>query len=471
MSEELKYKLYTNGDCIPEQTLFDYIDQRLSPKEQHAVEKHLLDCEMCSEALEGLSILKDRGRIGRINEAVRQKMSDTERKIVFFNYRIAMSVAAGLLLLVGGVFFFNQFTSKEMMSSDMAENKEEAPPPPSDLPLKDQETVNSVTALSQETVMDKEAESLKREKGSGDQLEAPIQNSVAEASGESKVTEAYYSALDDSKTVTDELKAEKKAPAAATPDEENSRLGFLSNTSTAPNTTVVITESTVTHDLDKQLLESPNKGNVAAGAAMERDANESYRKEEQKDAKQSVEKRANKNELISKGKKKEDEKTPTFFNVETANNQAKPAVEKEYKKDNVTTKTGDDREDIGAKIDQTVSEITVSADIAAKDVEEDGYSVVDEMPEYPGGLSELNKYITKDLPSPKESPISSKLYLGLTIDEDGKVSKSEIIKGIDPEFDKEVLRRANAMPKWKPGKLNGKTVKVKMNLPFNIHFK
>ena len=82
MSEELKYKLYTSGDCIPEKVLFDYIDEKLSPKEQHYVEKHLLDCDLCSDALEGLQLLRDRTRIQTINETILKKINQPERKIV-----------------------------------------------------------------------------------------------------------------------------------------------------------------------------------------------------------------------------------------------------------------------------------------------------------------------------------------------------------------------------------------------------
>ena len=66
MSDSLKHKIFIRTDCVSEQTMFDYIDKKLSAKESHSVEKHLLHCELCSDALEGLELTKTRTRIAAI---------------------------------------------------------------------------------------------------------------------------------------------------------------------------------------------------------------------------------------------------------------------------------------------------------------------------------------------------------------------------------------------------------------------
>ncbi|HLC82649.1 MAG TPA: zf-HC2 domain-containing protein, partial [Bacteroidia bacterium] len=149
MSNHLKHKIYSPGDCLSEKMLFDYIDNKLSQKERHVVEKHLLDCEMCSDALEGLEMVTDRNRISVIKDAINKKVTllDSARSdkkeavVVSFNYKMAFSIAATIALLIVGVFFFNKINLKEAtMSGDMAELKEtESPPPPPAPPLNEAE--------------------------------------------------------------------------------------------------------------------------------------------------------------------------------------------------------------------------------------------------------------------------------------------------------------------------------------------
>ena len=80
MSDSLKHIIFTETDCISEQTMFDYIDNKLSAKERHIVEKHMLDCELCSDAMEGLEIVRDRNRISIINKTVDELISPIEKK-------------------------------------------------------------------------------------------------------------------------------------------------------------------------------------------------------------------------------------------------------------------------------------------------------------------------------------------------------------------------------------------------------
>lgn len=486
MSNELKHKLHQPGNCLSEQTMFDYIDHKLSAKEQHLVEKHLLDCDLCSDALEGLSSLKNRGRIETINQTIRQKLSSTERRVVYFNYKIAVSVAAGILLLAGGVFFFDQFTSKEMMSSDMAklESKEaEAPPPPPAPPV--EQPASEATVIQEESA-GKDMIGLK--KTLNDDYIAPLEKSESESTGDKITATGSTTTLTvnvlDQETVTDELKSENKLNYTYTPDDK-SKLGFISSGATSP---VVNTEQEkkTEKDLDKQLFEN-TKQNMSGGVgAAERDANENLRRESISKAvetKKSDSYYRAKTDEYKKGKKKEEAPAPASENFNLANNQTKPQKELDNKnlEDIPKTSTSDDRKDGAAKAEQmeiqaafSTSDISVAKDQLEED---DSYSVVDEMPEYPGGGSALNHYIAKNFNytsttvDPETGLTSTKIYVQFIIDEQGKVSKARIIKGINPSLDKEALRIVNEMPAWKPGKLAGKIVKVKMHLPIKLEFK
>lgn len=101
------------------------------------------------------------------------------------------------------------------------------------------------------------------------------------------------------------------------------------------------------------------------------------------------------------------------------------------------------------------------------------YNQVDEMAEFPGGRSALLKFISKNYRMPEiveELGISFKIYLKFAILEDGSITEMKVERGMAdcPECDEEAIRLLKKMPKWKPGKLNGKTVKSWYHLPINI---
>ncbi|MEC5143711.1 zf-HC2 domain-containing protein [Chitinophaga sp. 212800010-3] len=62
MNEHFNDIFVTTG-CPSQQQLLDYVQGKLSPEEQHEVEMHLADCELCSDALEGLSAIKEKEKI------------------------------------------------------------------------------------------------------------------------------------------------------------------------------------------------------------------------------------------------------------------------------------------------------------------------------------------------------------------------------------------------------------------------
>jgi protein TonB len=97
------------------------------------------------------------------------------------------------------------------------------------------------------------------------------------------------------------------------------------------------------------------------------------------------------------------------------------------------------------------------------------YSVVDQMPQYPGGETEMFNFIHKNLRYPisaAESSIQGKVICKFIVEIDGTITKPEVILSLDPDFDKEALRVINLFPKFIPGKQNGKNVRVWYTIPF-----
>ncbi|MGL5787728.1 MAG: energy transducer TonB [Bacteroidales bacterium] len=99
------------------------------------------------------------------------------------------------------------------------------------------------------------------------------------------------------------------------------------------------------------------------------------------------------------------------------------------------------------------------------------FTVVEEMPQFPGGETALLQYLAKSVKYPviaQENGIQGRVICSFTINKDGKVVDPVVVRGVDPSLDKEAIRVINAMPAWKPGKQRGKPVRVKYTVPINF---
>jgi protein TonB len=102
---------------------------------------------------------------------------------------------------------------------------------------------------------------------------------------------------------------------------------------------------------------------------------------------------------------------------------------------------------------------------------EDVFTVVEQMPEFPGGQDAFNKFLNENLIYPKKAKkngIEGKVWVSFIVDKDGTIRNVELIKGIGFGCDEEVVRVVKLMPKWKPGTQSGKPVIVKFRFPINF---
>ena len=99
---------------------------------------------------------------------------------------------------------------------------------------------------------------------------------------------------------------------------------------------------------------------------------------------------------------------------------------------------------------------------------EEALQVCDQMPEFPGGMGECMKFLSKNIKYPveaMENDVQGRVVIQFTVKKDGSISDTKVAKSVDPLLDKEALRVINAMPKWKPGMHEGKAVNVKYTIP------
>ena len=100
------------------------------------------------------------------------------------------------------------------------------------------------------------------------------------------------------------------------------------------------------------------------------------------------------------------------------------------------------------------------------------YTMVQQMPQFPGGERELLAYIAKSIrypPQSAENGIQGKVFVRFVVSALGNVEGVEVIRSLDPYCDKEAVRVVAALPQWIPGKQNGRNVPVYYTLP--IFFK
>ena len=128
----------------------------------------------------------------------------------------------------------------------------------------------------------------------------------------------------------------------------------------------------------------------------------------------------------------------------------------------------------GPKLEHTVSVYEVRIEDMEKPSEapqKEGemiFQVVEEMPQFPGGMQEALNFLGTHVRYPvaaQEAKIEGRVIVGFVVGKDGSVSDIKVVRGINPELDAEAVRVVSMMPKWIPGKQRGKAVAVKYTMP------
>ena len=113
-------------------------------------------------------------------------------------------------------------------------------------------------------------------------------------------------------------------------------------------------------------------------------------------------------------------------------------------------------------------EITAESSVPKKVFTGKVYEIVEDMPAFPGGVTELMNYLSKNTHYPaatKRDGIQGRVVVSFIVEPDGSISNAKLVRRVDPSLDQEALRVVAEMPKWIPGKQNGAAVRVKYNVP------
>ncbi len=123
------------------------------------------------------------------------------------------------------------------------------------------------------------------------------------------------------------------------------------------------------------------------------------------------------------------------------------------------------------EIDEETVVETPKMEVAEEEVaEEEIFTIVEDMPVFPGGETALLKYLSS-IPYPviaKENDIEGSVYIRFVVDKSGNVTNVEVAKGADKILNEAALAHVKKMPAWTPGKQRGKPVRVQYIVPIKF---
>lgn len=104
----------------------------------------------------------------------------------------------------------------------------------------------------------------------------------------------------------------------------------------------------------------------------------------------------------------------------------------------------------------------------AKNVNEQVFVFVEQQPEFPGGNQAMMDYLIRNLKYPEDAvqnKIEGRVILQFVVGRFGEIKEAQILKSVSESIDQEALRIIREMPRWKPGKQNGRAVNVRYTMP------
>lgn len=121
----------------------------------------------------------------------------------------------------------------------------------------------------------------------------------------------------------------------------------------------------------------------------------------------------------------------------------------------------DNQEEIEDELEIEDSDADMDTEVEIQVVEEEEeedeaqvFVIVEDMPEFPGGALELQKWIARSIKYPviaQENGITGRVFVTFVVNKVGKVEQVRVVRGVDPSLDKEAVRVIESMPSWKPG--------------------
>lgn len=157
-----KKNIFATSDCPSPEVLQNYLNNTLSKEEKRQVEEHLIDCEMCSDELEGLASMKDIEKLPEIIDDIQQELGISEAKKIRLRPVYQLAAAIAVLFIVAGSIFLTEYLSDngttEMVSQTVEETDNEKVSPVKE---------KSIAKTSRESKIEDEVVSSEKDSGKG----------------------------------------------------------------------------------------------------------------------------------------------------------------------------------------------------------------------------------------------------------------------------------------------------------------
>ena len=101
------------------------------------------------------------------------------------------------------------------------------------------------------------------------------------------------------------------------------------------------------------------------------------------------------------------------------------------------------------------------------------YETVEQMPEYPGGVVEMTKFLQRNIQYPAnaaKNEVEGRVILQFVVEKNGQIGEVKVVRSVDPELDAEAMRVVKSMPNFIPGRQDGKPVAVLYTIPISFKF-
>jgi len=157
--KELHNHIFSNTTCISKETMLKYINKQLSKKELYEVEKHMLDCELCTDAMEGMKIAINSSILFALDNEIDKRVNLSNKQS--YLYKNLMLAASVLVIVFASFFTYKNYIKSIKKEGELAINKTVSKPaefPKENFiaPNLEQKKVGSAEEISEKKIKDAE---------------------------------------------------------------------------------------------------------------------------------------------------------------------------------------------------------------------------------------------------------------------------------------------------------------------------
>ena len=418
MTNEATHTLFTPSGCLNMESMKRYRDGSLSAEEKALVEKHLVSCELCTDAMEGYELMSDPDKLDavvtEINTNLRANLRKGKGKVVPMRSGwLYAGIAASVVILFGILFWLNENKYAGKLNQplvDMIDLSTYQSVPEKPLPAGQDRKTSEPMKKGKQTIQPQENEiTIARD-------EAHAEEDVAEFQPTESLRQPALSTLKALKSDDSSI----QAFAMPSPAEDDKMQESLDIASAQP--------------LEFYIGEVVVYNDDVAGLDADGDAGSNI-----------------------KG-------ITTMSQSKARSSKSGSTSKQAFNEPALVT------EESAAGITDSPAEVETDSARVNKHF----FATVESMPEFPGGRNALSEYFDKTLNYPNQARkqgIQGTVYLSFIIQPDGAVTDATVIQGIGGGCDKEALRAVQSMPDWKPARQNNVNVPVLITIPVSFRLR